>query len=159
MNTQVAELKSTNDDVEVLESITQLTPITEQTPDCLHNFEGGAHEQWRLSCFATGAQCKPGQEIIAQVFGLKFWYVHMVTLQNGRDKPITVPRTVLIDGADNAYGFVSKGVYDSLRKMVSHFGKEPFDPPIPIVVKNQSSTGGRKFFAIEPANEKYVEEE
>ena len=159
MANELAELKSTQDDLEAPSTSDSLTPITQSTPECLHNFQGDEHEQWKLSCFATGNSCNPGQDIVDQVFGLKYWYVHLVTLKNNQDEHVTQPRTVLIDGANNAYGFVSQGVYKSLRNMVAHLGNKPFDPPIPIVVRNQSQNGGRKFFSIEPANEKYVEEE
>ena len=159
MSETTTELQSTADELELGSNGNGLIPISHSTPECLHNFTGDQHEQWRMASFATGTDCKPGADIVDQVFSLKYWFVHMIDLTNQQGEMVRVPRTVLIDGADNAYGFVSEGVYKSLRTMVSYLGKEPFDPTIPIVVKSQQNSGGRKFYNIQPAREKYVEEE
>ena len=159
MNELTNEIKHTVDDN--LDSSLEggLSELDRERPACVHNFSGDAIEQWRLTCFATGVECKPGAEIVDQVFGLKYWFVHEIELANDRGQMNKALRTVLIDASGNAYGFVSSGIYKALQLMVSHLGREAFDPPLPIIVRSRKNAGGRKYYSIEPANEQYANEE
>lgn len=159
MNSETKDMQYTKDETSEFGATDGLQALGNGKPACAHNFSGDPVEQWRLTCFATGVDCKKGAEIVDQVFGLKNWFIHEIELPNDRGEYTKAIRTVLIDGAGNAYGFVSQGIYKALELMVSHLGKEPFDPPLPIVVKSRSHGGGRKYYSIEPANEQYIEAE
>lgn len=108
-------------------------------------------ELWRMTAAATGPSCKEGLEILNQTFPLVYWFCHEATVNNPDRGPIKTVRTVLIDGSGNAYGFVSAGVYDSLRMLVGLVGPGPYDPPMMIQVSSRDKKGGRRFYAIEPA--------
>lgn len=159
MNELTNEVKHTIDDNVDSTVESGLSEMDRERPACVHNFSGDAIEQWRLTCFATGVECKPGAEIVDQVFGLKYWFVHEIELSNDRGQLNKALRTVLIDASGNAYGFVSSGIYKALQLMVSHLGRESFDPPLPIIVRSRKNAGGRKYYSIEPANEQYANEE
>jgi hypothetical protein len=159
MNSELKSFESEMDESGTVSDNLELGVPSESKPACAHNFNGDPLEQWRLSSAATSVECKAGSEIVDQVFGLKNWFCHKVTISNDGGSNVDTVRTVLMDSAGNAYGFVSQGVYKSLRIMISHMGTNEFDPPIPIVVKSSKRAGGRKYYSIEPAPKAYEEVE
>lgn len=119
-------------------------------PAAISNFSGDAEEQWRMTAAAMGPSCGEGQDILDQTFPLRYWLCHEVFVNNPERGPTKCVRTVLIDPQGNAYGFVSGGVYDSLRYLVQCLGPGPYDPALLIVVKSRTK-GNRRFYMIEPA--------
>ncbi len=117
----------------------------------IHNFVGDPYEVWQKVSYATGAGCKPGHELVDQTFPLSYWFIHEVSINNPEKGPQRCVRTVLLDPSGNAYGFVSNGVYDSLRLMVASIGEGPYDPPIPITIRSRDKASGRRIYTLEPA--------
>lgn len=130
----------------------ELTPFTADTsrPSMLTNFTGEPEDMWRMTAAAMGPSCGDGEKILDQTFALRYWLCHEVVINNPEKGPQRCVRTVLIDASGDAYGFVSAGVYDSLKYLVQCVGPGPYDPPLLIVVKSRSK-GSRRFYMIEPA--------
>lgn len=119
-------------------------------PATIHNFQGSAQEVWEKVSFARSVSCRPGNELINNVFPLSYWLCHeaYVNKETGRQQCV---RTVLMDATGTCYGFMSNGVYDSLRDLVQALGPGPYDPPINITVRSKDKEGGRRVYTIEPA--------
>lgn len=126
-------------------------------PASLHNFDGDDMARWRMKAFATGAGCKDGADLIGQTFPLKYWFVHKVTVNNPERGPVEAVRTVLIDATGTAYGFVSGGIYKSLRDMVQELGPGPYDPGLLITVTERKSQNNRRVYTIEPAPDRIAD--
>ena len=129
----------------------------ESSPSSIHNFDGDALQNWRLTAFATGGSCRDGYTIIGQNFALKYWFCHGVEFIKEDGSKVKAIRTVLMDATGDAYGFVSEGVYESLRLLVQHLGESPKLWPVNIVVTSVDRKGGHRFYNIEPAPERYEE--
>lgn len=52
------------------------------------------------------------------------------------------PRIVLIDDKGEAYECVSVGMFSSLKKLIATFGEPTWEPPIPVVVKQEKVAKG-----------------
>lgn len=120
-------------------------------PASINNFVGTPQEIWELVSFAKGASCRDGADMIDQTLPLKHWMVHEVQVRKSDTVTAKAIRTVLMDATGAAYGFVSNGVYDSLRDMVQSLGPGPYDPAINITVRQRERAGGRRVYTIEPA--------
>ena len=136
-----------------------LRPLSKTSPECHHNFIGTSRERWGYISKAKGPDCKPGSEILDQIFPLKHYLMHEVTIGGQTGPAKRVVQTILMDVSGNAYKFTSKGVEESLRLMVSEIAPDEWQEPIPIVVRSTTGSGGRRYYTITPADERYVEEE
>lgn len=132
-----------------------LAPFTQSSvPVSVSNFDKDGIENWELSVLATGEQCKSGADFLGEVIEMKYFYVHQVTLTDERGKPQDLPRVVIIDVYDVAYGFISQGIFDYLRMMIHHVGEGPWLDGMPVVIKSLKTRKGFRYFTLEPAREK-----
>ncbi len=120
-------------------------------PASIHNFQGDAMAVWELVSFAKGASCRDGSSLIDQTLPLKWWMVHEVVVNNPDKGPVKAVRTVLMDPSMNAYGFVSNGIYDSLRDLIEAAGPGPYDPAVNVAIRQRQKQSGRKVYTLEPA--------
>lgn len=119
-------------------------------PAAIHNFVGSPTEQWAMTAYATGPSCKEGRDQIGKTIAVKHWYLHEVDVRRDDGSSVHCVRTVLIDPEGTCFGFVSDGIYQSLRLMVQHLGNGPYDPPILVAIRQQGLRGGRSMLSFEP---------
>jgi hypothetical protein len=122
----------------------------ESQPSVVHNFDGDKMRVWSLLSYATGPSCHRGEECLNKPLALRNWLVHLVHIAKEDGTVVQCLRTVLVDNKGECYGFVSDGVFTSLRMLISTLGKGPYDPPIGVIVRQQSVSGGKRFYVIEP---------
>jgi len=146
--------EQTKEDVNPADASAELDKF-DSSSAAIHNFDGDALHNWRLASFATSGSCREGNTIIGQNFALKYWFCHGVEVTKEDGSRVKAIRTVLMDATGDAYGFVSEGVYESLRLLVQHLGESPDIWPVNIVVRGVERKGGKRFYNIEPAPERY----
>lgn len=144
---------------ELIEPVAPASALQEftATPPALHNFEGDPETIWRLTVYATGAACKDGMDIVNQSFGLVYWFCHEATIDTDDKGTIQAVRTVIMDKTGNAFGFVSEGIYNSLRLLVAAMGPGPYDPPLMVKIVQQQTRKGHRLYSIEPAPKRHPE--
>lgn len=120
-------------------------------PVCIHNFVGDAQKTWAFTAYATGPSCYRGETIVGKPIDLVYWYLHEVTVTREDGSTMRAVRTVLVDDKGHFFGFVSDGVYQSLRLMIAAIGSGPYDPPQRVMVTQGKGKGSRRFYGLEPA--------
>lgn len=128
-------------------------------PAGLHNFGDDPMTNWRLTAIATGGTCEDGKKILGQTFALKYWFIHAVLVTRKDKTRAEAVRTVLMDESGNAFGFVSDGVYQSLRLLVQQLKDHPDLWPVNITVAETQTRSGQRYYSIVPAPERYEEPE
>lgn len=93
-------------------------------------------------------------EIVNGTFAIEHLFVHAVRVTDSRSgEQQSCPRTVLIDPTGKRLSFVSIGVYDSLRWLVSLFGSGPYVPPINVRVNSKTTNNGGKVLYLTLADQ------
>jgi hypothetical protein len=85
-------------------------------------------------------------------FPLYGYYAHMVELRDTRTGEVKDSvRLVLVDENHITLSFVSYGAIDSLDLIRCCMGDGPFDPPLPLLVKEQQTRSGGNILRLELA--------
>lgn len=118
-----------------------------------HNFSGDKLEVWRMTCVATGPDCKKASDAINKVIRLKWFYCHKVELVSDKTGEITESaRCVLIERDETAYAFVSAGLARDLIRLIDAFGKGPYPDGIPLMIRQLDLKNQRRTYQLVPAN-------
>lgn len=136
-------------------------PVTSLTPSAPnYQLDGGEPVYWSnlpektdegraliLKCHAD-ADLK-GNEMIGKVFDTKWLMAHPVEITDEKTGEITdAVRTVLVSPEGRTMSFVSSGILRSLRVMVMLYGRGPWDPPLPLEVKQINTRNSRRTFTL-----------
>jgi Phage Single-stranded DNA-binding protein len=89
-------------------------------------------------------------ETINQEIAVEHVLCHLVTLVSEEDGEETqAVRTVLVSPTGETFGFVSKGVFDSLSWIGFEAGPPPWDPAIKVRLTRQQTRGKRSILLLE----------
>lgn len=118
------------------------------------NFAGTPDQRMKLASMALGGAAEPGGELVGEVFEFSNWFIQHVQLENEKTGELTdCPRVVLIDPAGNAIQFVSFGVYQSLRIILSYTGLGKIDPPRRVKICQRKTRKGWKVMYLDPVTD------
>lgn len=117
-----------------------------------HNFVGNQQQQFKLLSLATGPSCGNADNAIADgIIPLRFYYAHVVSIEQQGGEVAEVTRCVLITKDLKAYAFVSDGIRNDLRRIIGIFGVGPYDPPLQLKIVPQKTRAGMRIYSIVPA--------
>lgn len=90
---------------------------------------------------------------LADYINVTIWikdiYVELIELTDDLTGENTfAPRTVIIDNGGETFQAVSKGIYNSLSRLIQNFGEPTWDPGLPVKVK-QITKGKNQTLVLE----------
>ena len=93
-----------------------------------------------------------GQELTNQSIQLSDYIAHSVQIIDPETSELTDAVRIILLGPDQPpISFVSIGILKSLQRLVKAVGHAPpFDPPLQLVIKQQSTRGARRTFKLIP---------
>lgn len=104
----------------------------------INNFASAGDDAVFLAASAMGGDAAAGGSKVGQEFQIAHWFVQPIQIVDDKTGEITdCPRVVLIDPEGNAIQFVSHGVYQSLRVILSYYGVGKLDPPIKVEIRQR----------------------
>ena len=117
----------------------------------IHNFGDNKLQAWKLTALATGPDCHKPLEFVGKQINITWFYAHEIQMEDDKTgEVITATRVVLIDKAMTAVAFVSKGIAKDLVPIIQLFGIKPYDPPVPVTLR-QFQVGGRNMmYSLQP---------
>jgi hypothetical protein len=117
------------------------------------NFPKEAEARWQLLSLATGATCEKADLHIGKPFEIQWWYAHEIELEHEESGELRqAMRVVLISPKKQAIGFVSEGIFRSLRNLVDCFGSGELKKPIRVIIRQGTGKNNRRFYSLEAAN-------
>ncbi len=88
-------------------------------------------------------------DYINQQIRVKDLYVELIDLNNDETGEVeTAPRTVLIDTEGKTYQAVSRGIFNSLQRLIKTFGEPTWEEGLPCIVR-QISLGKNQMLTLE----------
>lgn len=123
--------------------------LTEESP--IHNFTGTKQEIWRKLALCSGSACRGKDDQPPEGIEVVNFMAHRIEMVNQQTGEVTEPtRIVLVTPNNEAYGFVSDFLADSLDMLIAAFGNGPWEPPIKLRVNEQKTRKGFKVLTIDP---------
>lgn len=116
-----------------------------------NNFGSDKRAAYRLTALACGGQCKKPEQMPIEGIDLRYYHCHRVEMVAAVGGEVITPiRTVLIDKANNAYGFVSDAMPKELDTLREVFGDGPYEEPMLIKVEKITTRKGFSTYTIAP---------
>jgi len=96
-----------------------------------------------------------GSDVINSKFSIRDYIAHPVEIVDPETSEVTdAVRILLITGDGIVIAFVSLGILKSMQRLVWQLGRQPpFDPPVWVTLKQQSTRGARRTFKLVPVTE------
>lgn len=102
----------------------------------LFNFDPMNEENFGLSDMIGDPATREHNQHEKEPFQMVYWGCKKVMLASKGDQPERPGvRTVLVSGDGETLEFVSKGVLSALDDIRMKYGDGPYDPPLPIIVR------------------------
>lgn len=107
---------------------------------------------WARLMFASEDQPTKSADQFRDVpFNLKYWAAKAVELESPETKETyRAVRLILIDPEGETISFASVGANTSLDVIRSVYGDGPYDPPIPVLCREEKTRSGRRVWRIRP---------
>jgi hypothetical protein len=119
----------------------------------LHNFSGDLMQVWRMVSLATGPECRNVDDIPPEGLLLRNFYAHRLELVDPKTGEMSdVVRCVIIGPDKIPYAFISDGIARDLGAIISVFGLNEYEPPIPVTVQPVKTRRGYKVFRLIPTD-------
>lgn len=123
-------------------------PATAQRPmwtNCNVENVHGRRALMKMRCRAD----RPGDELVGQLVHVTHAMVHEVhlTKEDGAET-VSLPRTVFFAADGSTLAFVSMGAYESLRFILAIYGQGPWEPPLPVRVRQVKTRSGFRTYEL-----------
>jgi hypothetical protein len=124
---------------------------TENKPQRFWTSADTSDPKWKAAVFkALQGQDHKAQDVAGKIYltaNIVAQDVQVVDANSGEVKQLT--RCVLLDPDGRSVGFCSEGVRNSLRFLMGLYGKPPWEPGLPLVLKIEKARGVGHYYVLD----------